>query len=87
MALSRPVLNSIRDLEPADNPFGDELPIVRTSPETLRDDLRELIGDRERMRRIAAESRSFVELRHDPRRIARQNLEGLVPMPDRTADT
>ena len=85
MALSRPVLNSIRDLKPEDNPYGDELPIVRTSRETLREDLRELIGDRERMQRVAAESRSFVELRHDPRRIARQNLEGLVPMPDQAA--
>jgi len=83
MALGRPVLCYIREDEPGDNPWGEELPIVRTTAETLRDDLRALITDRERMRRAASQGRSFVELRHDPRRIARQNLEGLVPFPDR----
>jgi hypothetical protein len=82
MALGRPVLCYIREEEPADNPWGDELPIVRTTAETLRDDLRALVGDRERIRTAGAEGRSFVEHRHDPRQIARQNLEGLVPFPD-----
>ncbi len=81
MSLGRPVLCRIRDEKPGDNPFGDELPIVRTTPETLRDDLRELIGNPDRMRRAADEGRSFVERRHDPRQIARENLEGLVPVP------
>jgi glycosyltransferase involved in cell wall biosynthesis len=86
MSLGRPVLCHIREEEPGDNPWGDELPIIRTTVETLRDDLRALIGDPERIRRAASEGRSFVERRHDPRRIARQNLEGLVPIPKRTAD-
>lgn len=85
MAIGRPVLCYIRDDEPGDNPWGDELPIIRTTAETLRDDLRALIRDPERMRRAASQGRSFAELRHDPRRIARQNLEGLVPFPDRSS--
>jgi glycosyltransferase involved in cell wall biosynthesis len=82
MSLGRPVLAYIREDEPGDNPWGDELPIVRTTAESLRDDLRALIRDPERMRRAASEGRSFAKRRHDPRRVARQNLEGLVPFPD-----
>ena len=40
MALGRPVLSYIREDEPEDNPFGADLPIVRTTPATLVDDLR-----------------------------------------------
>jgi glycosyltransferase involved in cell wall biosynthesis len=80
MSLGRPVLCHIREEEEGENPWGAELPIVRTTGETLRYDLRALIADPERMRRVAAEGRSFVERHHDPRWIARENLEGLVPI-------
>jgi hypothetical protein len=83
MALSRPVLCYLREDEPEDNPFGEKLPIVNTNPGTLQDDLRALAGDPDRLRRIGAESRRFVEWAHDPRAVARQNLDGLVPIPDR----
>ena len=82
MALARPVLCHILEDEPGDNPMGAELPIVRTSAETLREDLRSVLGDRERRLRLSAESRAFAERRHDPRRVAAQNLEGLVPIPE-----
>jgi hypothetical protein len=78
MSLGRPVLCHIREEDPGDNPWGDELPIIRTTAQTLCDDLRALIGDPERMRMAASEGRSFVERHHDPRQVARQNLEGLV---------
>jgi hypothetical protein len=81
MSLGRPVLCHIREEEPGDNPWGEELPIVRTAPETLRDDLRELIRDRARMREAGSKGRAFAERQHDPRKIARRNLEGLVPFP------
>jgi Glycosyl transferases group 1 len=81
MSLGRPVLSYIREEDQGDNPWGDELPIIRTTRETLRYDLRALLRDRERMRKAAAEGRSFVERRHDPRQIACHNLEGLVPIP------
>jgi glycosyltransferase involved in cell wall biosynthesis len=82
MSLGRPVLCHVREEDPGDNPWGGELPIIRTTAQTLCDDLRALIGDPERMRRAASEGRSFVERYHDPRRVARQNLEGLVPIPE-----
>jgi len=82
MALARPVLCHISADEPDDNPWGDELPIIRTSAETLREDLGSVLADREKMRRAAGDGRSFAERRHDPRQIVRQNLAGLVTMPE-----
>ena len=81
MAMGRPVLCYIREEHPGDNPFGEELPIVRTSVQTLREDLRTLVDGRERLRELGARSRAFVERHHDPRAVARANLEGLVPIP------
>jgi glycosyltransferase involved in cell wall biosynthesis len=81
MALGRPVLSHIREEEPEDNPFGARLPVVRTTAATLTDDLRALASDRQRRRQLAAAGRSFVEEHHDPRRIARAALVGLVPIP------
>jgi glycosyltransferase involved in cell wall biosynthesis len=76
MAVGRPALAYIREDEPDDNPFGERLPIVRTTAGTLDRTLRELAGDLERRREIAAAGRAFVEEHHDPRRIARTVLEG-----------
>jgi glycosyltransferase involved in cell wall biosynthesis len=83
MAMGRPVLCHIREDEPGDNPFGEELPIVRATRESLREELRALASDRDRRVRVGGESRAFVERHHDPLRIARSNLEGLVPIPRR----
>jgi glycosyltransferase involved in cell wall biosynthesis len=77
MALGRPVLACIREQEPADNPFGDALPIVRTGPERVRDDLRALLLDREGRERLGREGRAFVERHHDPREVARTILGSL----------
>jgi glycosyltransferase involved in cell wall biosynthesis len=74
MARARPVLAAITDDAPADNPFGEELPIVRTGPERLADDLAALASDRARRREIGVASRAFVERRHDPRTIAGELL-------------
>jgi hypothetical protein len=81
MALGRPVLSYIREDEPDDNPFGAELPIVRTTPATLVDDLHALSAARERLRDLGVAGRAFVEEHHDPVAIARQALAGLVPVP------
>ena len=82
MSLGKPVLCHIKDDAPGDNPFGDELPIVRTGPETLADDLEALLGDADRRAKIATAGRAFVERRHDPRTVARSVLAGLVALPD-----
>lgn len=77
MALGRPVLAGIRQDDPQDNPFGAELPIVRTGPSSLRDDLRALLADRERRERTGAQGRAFVERHHDPRAVAQTVLDDL----------
>jgi glycosyltransferase involved in cell wall biosynthesis len=79
MACGRPVLAYIREDAPDDNPFGDELRIVRTTPETLARDLRALVTDPARRRRAGDEGRRFVEEHHDPRAVARHVLEGFAP--------
>jgi glycosyltransferase involved in cell wall biosynthesis len=81
MALGRPVLSYIREDEPEDNPFGPELPVVRTTPATLIDDLRALAADRDRLRERGVAGRAFVEERHDPVSIARLALDGVVALP------
>jgi glycosyltransferase involved in cell wall biosynthesis len=78
MALGRPVLSYIREEEPEDNPFGAELPIVRTTPATLADDLRALSANRDRRGELSVAGRAFVEQHHDPVSIARQALAGLL---------
>lgn len=77
MALAKPVLCSIDD---AANPFGDELPIVRATPATLADRIRELAAEPGRRREVGLAGRRFAETVHDPRAVARQVLEGLVAL-------
>ena len=79
MALARPVLCFIREDTPADNPFGDTLPIIRCTKDTLTDRLRELAADRDCLTDIGERSRAFVERHHDPRRVAEDVLQGLSP--------
>jgi glycosyltransferase involved in cell wall biosynthesis len=81
MALAKPVVCHIREQAPQDNPFGSELPIVRATPETLVERLRELVLDAGLRARLGAEGRRFAEHRHDPLLIARQALEGIVALP------
>jgi glycosyltransferase involved in cell wall biosynthesis len=81
MALGKPVLCQIRDERPGDNPFGDELPVVRTAAGTLAADLRALIRDPKRLAAAGLAGRRFVEAHHDPRRVARSTLEGVVALP------
>jgi glycosyltransferase involved in cell wall biosynthesis len=80
MALRRPVMAYIREDEPEDNPFGAELPVVRTTPATLLDELRSLAADQARRRVLGEAGRAFVEQYHDPMAIARRALEGRVDL-------
>ncbi len=79
MACGRPVLAYIREDVPDDNPFGEQLPIVRTTPEVLTDDLRALVTDTGLRQRAAEQGRRFVEEQHDPRAVARHVLAGYAP--------
>ncbi|MDP9307242.1 MAG: glycosyltransferase [Actinomycetota bacterium] len=78
MALGRPVLCYVREDEPEDNPFGSELPIVRTTAESLAENLRRVALDADVRRRLGEEGRRFAAARHDPRHIARTVLEGIA---------
>jgi glycosyltransferase involved in cell wall biosynthesis len=77
MALAKPVVCAIDD---AANPFGAQLPVVRATPATLADRIRELATAPERRREIGLACRRFAETVHDPRTVARQVLDGLVPL-------
>ncbi len=85
MALHKPVVCHIFEQTPEDNPFGEELPIVRATPATLVERLRELAGDGDLRARLGTEGRRFCERRHDPRVVARQVLEGIVALPEAAA--
>ena len=74
MAVGRPVLCYVREDEPGDNPFGADLPIVRSTPETLAENLRRLITDPEQRASLGADGRHFAASHHDPREIARSVL-------------
>jgi hypothetical protein len=77
MALAKPVICAIDE---AANPFGAQLPVVRATPATLADRIRELAAAPERRREIGLAGRRFAETVHDPRTVARQVLDGLVPL-------
>ena len=77
MSLGKPVMCYVKDSEPGDNPFGDELPLVRTTPATLADDLIALLADGPRLTATGAAGRLFAERHHDPRSVARYVLDGI----------
>jgi glycosyltransferase involved in cell wall biosynthesis len=81
MALAKPVVAYIRDEQPGDNPFGDELPIVRSDPAQLADRLRELATNPARRAEIGQAGRRFAERHHDPATVARSVLDGVVDLP------
>lgn len=75
MALGKPVMCAIHephlDLIPG---LKNDLPLIRTSTRTLKEDLRGLIHDQPRMQRASLEGRRFVEKYHDPVNVAKQLL-------------
>ncbi len=75
MALQKPVLCYLREEDlKRFVPFHDEIPIVRTTKETLADDLARLWRNAEERRALGLAGRRFVETRHDPLTIARQTI-------------
>ncbi|HZS12064.1 MAG TPA: glycosyltransferase [Nitrospirales bacterium] len=76
MALGKPVLCYLRedDLKRF-VPFHDRIPIVRTTKETLADDLRSLLRDPARMGSLGAAGRAFVQAHHDPAALAERTIQ------------
>jgi glycosyltransferase involved in cell wall biosynthesis len=77
MALGKPVLTFLHDeaARRTEEAFGIEVPLVRTSTETLADDLRALVDSPADRRRIGAAGRAYVERVHDVDRNADRLLE------------
>jgi glycosyltransferase involved in cell wall biosynthesis len=77
MALGRPVLAFLNDdaVARTEQAFGTKVPVVSVTKETLADRLRALVDSREERLRVGAESRAYVELVHDPDRVAERLLE------------
>ncbi len=76
MSLGKPVVAGIDD---EINPTGAPVPLVSATPATLAGVLRELAADPARRRAAGLACRRYVETVHDPRAVARQVLDGLVP--------
>ena len=75
MALGKPVLCYLREEDlKRFVPFRDRIPIVRTTKETLADDLRTLLGDTARGSELGVAGRRFVEECHDPLKIAQRTI-------------
>ena len=66
MALGKPVLTFLRDdaVDRTEHAFGVRVPIVRTTKETLRASVEQLVADPALRRRIGGESRAYVEQVH-----------------------
>jgi len=75
MALRKPVLCYLREEDlKRFVPFRDRIPIVRTTKETLADDLRALLRDPARWSALGVAGRRFVEECHDPLKIAQRTI-------------
>jgi glycosyltransferase involved in cell wall biosynthesis len=72
MALARPALAYVR---PDFEPRARDCPVVRTSLETLAEDLAALLGDAPRRRALGEAGRAYVEREHEAHVIARRVLE------------
>ena len=75
MAMGKPVLCYLRD-EDAKRfvPFHEQIPIVRTTKETLAQDLDGLLRSQSRCEELGEAGRRFVTEWHNPLRIARQTM-------------
>ena len=77
MALGKPVVTFLHHdaVGRTEEAFGVRVPLVRATPETLRQRLAELAASPEERRRIGAESRRYVERVHDIDQIANRLLD------------
>lgn len=81
MALGKPVVAYIRleDLRHIPAQMRDDLPLIRTTVQTLETDLRNLMNlPRNELVRLGQRSRSYVERWHDPEAIARHLVSEML---------
>lgn len=81
MALGKPVLCYLRDEDlKRFVPFHEEIPVVRTTKETLADDIRALIADSGKMKHLGLAGQQFVRNHHDPLKIAQRTIRAYQPV-------
>ncbi|MDQ3162517.1 MAG: hypothetical protein M3Q92_06755 [Actinomycetota bacterium] len=77
MALGKPVVTFLHEeaVRRTEEAFGIQVPLVSATGETLREQLRVLIGSPEERRRLGAASRAYVERVHDLERVTDRLLD------------
>ena len=81
MALGKPVLCYLREEDlKRFVPFHEEIPVVRTTKETLADDIRALIADSGKMKHLGLAGQQFVRNHHDPLKIAQRTIRAYQPV-------
>lgn len=72
MALGKPVMVYIReeDMKFIPREMAEDMPVIRTSPDYLYDDLKLWIHSREELKKLSVKSRRYVEKWHDSKKIA-----------------
>ncbi len=80
MALGIPTLCYIRDEDLSYVPFGGQLPIVKTSADTLSADILRLIDNVQLRKEIGIQSRDFVERFHNPVTVARKLIDDYMSL-------
>ncbi len=80
MAMGKPVLCYLRDEDlKRFVPFHDQIPVVRTTKETLAYDIRALLADPERRKLLGTAGQQFVRHHHDPLKIAQRTIRAYQP--------
>jgi hypothetical protein len=84
MALEKPVFCYLREEDlKRFVPFHEQIPILRTTKETLADDVRGFMMNGSEGREIGAAGRAFVRRYHDPLQIARRTILAYGHSPSR----
>jgi hypothetical protein len=77
MALGKPVVTFLHEeaVRRTEEAFGTTVPIVSATAETLHEQLRPLVADAAKRRRLGEASRAYIELVHDQERITDRLLD------------
>jgi len=77
MALGKPVMCYIReeDMKHIPNKMNQEMPIIKTNPDSFYDDLKKILDEKKQLIKVAEKSRMFVEEWHNIESIAEEIIK------------
>ncbi|MDP2671606.1 MAG: glycosyltransferase [bacterium] len=75
MALEKPVVCYLEDEYKDLVPFGDEIPIINASKDTLKEILKKAISEKEELKALGKKGYEFVQKYHDAKVVAKQYQE------------